>query len=114
MTSTGSDPPNFAIDAAARADGITTIRVSGELDLATAGELAAALSAALAAGDVVLDLSAVSFMDSAGVRSLNSALRETAEQGRRLTVRPDMQPIVSQVLELTGMMQLLQITEDAA
>ena len=105
------DPPDFAIDAAA-SDGRTAIAVSGELDLATVERLHTAVHAALAEGDVALDLSAVSFMDSAGVRTLNTALHEAARHGRQLTVRSRMQPIVSQVLELTGMMPLLTLAED--
>ena len=87
--------------------------MSGELDIAGADGFATAIRDALAHGDVALDLSALSFMDSAGVFTLNTALREADRHGRALTVRSDMQPMIRQVLELTGMMQLLRFEKDA-
>ena len=52
------------------------IRVSGELDLSTADRLSSALDAAQADGvTTLLDLSAVSFIDLAGLRALLRAAR---------------------------------------
>ena len=111
MASAGALPPDLEI-AAAQADGRTTVSVRGDVDLANADRLGRAVTEALADGDVALDLSGVSFMDSAGIRVLNTALRDAAERGRTLTVGAEMQPIVVQVLELTGMMQLLTLSEE--
>ena len=61
----------------------------------------------LAAGGVIIDLRKVSFMDSAGVRALNTALREAAVNARTLRVSDGMQPSVVQILTLTGMLGLL-------
>jgi anti-sigma B factor antagonist len=103
-----ADPPAFTLDSRAEGDR-TIVSVAGEVDLATAEQMAAGVRDALAAGAVTLDLSAVVFMDSAGVRALNTALRDAAHAGSELTVRQNLQPAVVQVLELTGMLGLLRL-----
>ncbi len=110
MASAGDHPPLFALDVAAD-DGRTTVSAAGELDLASADAFTAAVADGLAAGPVVVDLSALTFMDSSGVRALNTALREASQHGRELRVRGDMQPSVVQILELSGMMSLLPIED---
>ena len=106
----GADWPGapIALDVR-RCDGWTRVSVAGELDLATVDEFSRAVSLGLSTGSVVIDLRDVSFMDSAGVRALNTALRESAGSGRELRVLPGMQPIVRQVLEITGMLGLLPV-----
>jgi anti-anti-sigma factor len=83
------------------------VSVAGELDLASADEFSRAVRSGLAAGGVIIDLRKVSFMDSAGVRALNTALREAAVNARTLRVSDGMQPSVVQILKLTGMLGLL-------
>jgi anti-sigma B factor antagonist len=107
------DPPVFSLDVTAGDGGRTTVAVGGELELASVEEFARAVRGGLATGPVLVDLRAVTFMDSAGVRALNTALRESAETDRELRVCAQMQSNVAQVLELTGMMGLLRL-EDAA
>ena len=58
-----------------RDDELATITVRGELDLATAPQLSAAVAEHHDAGLLVLDLTAVTFIDSAGVRVLIQADR---------------------------------------
>ncbi len=89
----------------------TTVAVAGELDLATVDEFSGAIRSGLASGGVLIDLGQVTFMDSAGVRALNTALREAAERGRSLRVRGEMQSSVVQVLEMTGMLGLLPVED---
>lgn len=63
----------------------------GELDLATARLLDVALRAWLddpAGGELVVDLSGVTFMDSSGLRAVLVASSEAAEHGRRIVVLP--------------------------
>ena len=103
------DPPIFSLDVTAGDDAWTTVSVAGELDLATADEFSRAVRSGLARGAVVIDLRELTFMDSSGVRALNTALRESAEHGRELRVCEGMQPSVVQVLELTGMLGLLPV-----
>lgn len=77
------------------------IAVEGEVDLATGPELGQAVEERLAAGrPVLLDLSAVEFLDSFGIRTLLSCARTAAELGMRLTVIPS--EAVAYVLALTG------------
>ena len=86
-----------------RADGASEVRVAGELDVASASELHRTLRAELAAGmdQVVLDLSAVAFMDSSALRALLSVLND-GDAGRRLVVRRPSPP-VERLLAVTGL-----------
>jgi anti-sigma B factor antagonist len=108
--SNGVDPPLFSLDVAV-GDGRTTVSVAGELDLAYAEELSTAIRRGLADGPVLVDLRELAFMDSSGVRAINTALREASEAGRELRFVSEMQPGVVQVLEMTGMLGLLALEE---
>ena len=65
---------------------LATIMVSGELDLATVLQLSAAVAEHHDVGLFVLDLTAVTFIDSTGVRVLIQADRACARSGSRLVV----------------------------
>ena len=110
MSPDGVGPPIFSLDVTA-GDAWTKVSAVGELDLATADEFSSAVRSGLAAGAVHIDLREVTFLDSAGVRALNTALRESAESGRALRVSGEMQSNVRQVLELTGMLALLPVED---
>jgi anti-sigma B factor antagonist len=69
-----------------RDDELATIMVSGELDLATVPQLSAAVAEHDDAGLLVLDLTAVTFIDSTGVRALIEADRSCARSGSRLAM----------------------------
>ena len=111
MGSDRADLPTFSLALAAGDDGRTTVSVAGELDLATADEFSRAVRSGLATGAVLIDLREVTFMDSSGVRALNTALRESAEHGRELRLTEGMHPSVVQVLEMTGMLGLLPMED---
>ena len=85
----------------------TELRVAGEVDLASAGELVLRGQEALQEGGLVLDLEAVSFMDSSGVRALEALMRTAEETGAPLVIRPRLARNVSEVLELTGLLHVL-------
>jgi anti-anti-sigma factor len=95
-----------------RPGGRRVVAAVGEVDIATAGEFAARLRAELACGPVVLDLSELVFVDSAGVRALNDLLEEIDRCGWTLRVRPVLSLGVRRVLELTGMLELLPIGDE--
>ncbi len=83
------------------------LRVAGEVDLASAAELVQRGQEALEGGGLVLDLEAVSFMDSSGVRALEALMRTAEETGVPLAIRPQLARNVREVLELTGLLHVL-------
>jgi anti-anti-sigma factor len=83
-----------------REDGAGHVRISGEVDLSVADDLATALRIAGSdGGDVVVDLSELSFMDSSGVEVLQDAAR-ALRGGQRLVVDHPT-GIVAKVLRMT-------------
>jgi anti-sigma B factor antagonist len=100
------DLPEFRL-AVTAADGRAVLAAAGELDIAHTDELMSALHEQLARGPVHLDLSGLTFMDSSGVRLLDTVMRDVAAQGQALTMAPELQRAVRRVLELTGMLALL-------
>ncbi|HEX6020778.1 MAG TPA: STAS domain-containing protein [Solirubrobacter sp.] len=69
------EPPEFTVTRRRTGD-IAVVAPEGEIDLATINELEEALRAAgEGAGRVLLDLRAVTFIDSAGVRLVLEAMR---------------------------------------
>jgi anti-sigma B factor antagonist len=85
------------------------LRVRGELDIASAPELAAALDALLTADHrvVVLDLADLSFLDCAGMRPIRSALSALRRRGGTLVIRHP-QPLVERTLRLAGLDEALE------
>lgn len=87
------------------------VRLVGELDFATVSQLAATLCAAQArARLVVLDLRDLSFMDSAGARTIAAASRQARENGVRLVVVRARRP-VARVFALADMAASVEIVE---
>jgi anti-anti-sigma factor len=92
--------------------GRTTVAVAGEVDLASAGEVADASRDALREGRVRLDLRDVTFMDSSGVRMLDALARECEREGWDLVIASEMRDSVVQILELTGMLDVLPLADE--
>jgi len=89
--------------------GVAVMTPRGELDLAGAPELEKALATLDDEPDVhaiVLDLSAVEFMDSSGLRAVVQADRRTTETGRRFALVKGGEP-VHRVFEITRMTERL-------
>lgn len=84
--------------------GRATVAASGQVDLATAPKLATALAQAHReqVNEIVVDLSAVDFLDSAGVSVLVHAARDAAQAGGALYLQ-GAQGWVARVLEITGL-----------
>jgi anti-anti-sigma factor len=81
---------NFGIDSSQDDSGIT-IRLAGELDNPACAELLERFDALTGSADVallVLDLSAVSFIDSAGMRAIIAIERRATERGILLSISP--------------------------
>ncbi|MDQ4047930.1 MAG: STAS domain-containing protein [Actinomycetota bacterium] len=97
----------------ARREG-TTLRLSvaGELDRASTGRVERALDDALEArtDHIVVDLSAVTFLDLAAIRTLLSANARTRDQGQDLTVvRPS--GTASRIFTLTRVGEVLALSD---
>ena len=81
--------------------------VTGEVDLLTAPDFISALGAAQdAARDVVIDLSAVEFMDSTGLRALLEARRRADADNGRISLRLASGGPVERLLDLAGVLRL--------
>ncbi len=80
----------------------TTLRVEGEIDCSSAPHLEAAIEQALSPGnDVLVDMSQVEFMDSAGLGALIRSYKMAAEAGGCVRiVNPS--SAVARVLTITG------------
>ena len=86
--------------------GVRAVRVvvSGELDLASAPQLDAAMRQAMAmANDIVLDLAQVRFIDSTGLYTILGAVREADAAGLSLRVSSDLHPQVARLFQLVGL-----------
>jgi anti-sigma B factor antagonist len=108
------DPTGFSISISDR-DGRAVVVIRGELDLATAPELEAAIQGRLDDGqDVVVDLRELDFMDSTGLRVLVSAhARVEGTEQRFLIVRPLPGAPIERILAVAGVEQVLDVVDDA-
>lgn len=91
-----------------RANGKVIVRLDGELDVSTAPKLHEVLADAVsqeASGPVILDLSALSFVDSTGLSVLVSTNNRLKDSGRILILQ-SAQPIVRRLLEVTGLTEV--------
>lgn len=82
----------------------------GEIDRATAPQLRDAI-AGLELGNVIVDLTGTSFMDSTGLSTLLNALRRLTRQEHRLVVICPPGP-VRDVLRLTALLETLNVVDD--
>ncbi len=74
-------------------DGAVVVFLQGELDLSSLAVLDQAMTAARAGhGDVVVDLSRVTFMDGTSLRRLLHSRAQLSAVGRRLVVRAPSRP----------------------
>jgi anti-sigma B factor antagonist len=104
----GTETKPFAIDCRSLGAGRISVAVRGELDLAHAADLKATLVRELAAGtSVLLDLSAVEFIDSTGLAAIVTALNHSKGPGAQLRLDSNLQPQARRLMELTGVLALL-------
>ena len=95
-------PGSFRLD---RSPGIVRIRVQDDFDVRCVRRIAAALSSTLQGGEivdeVVLDLSACSFIDSSGLRLILELESQSRRRGHSFAVMPSPGQ-VERVLGLSG------------
>jgi anti-sigma B factor antagonist len=104
-----SAPAAWKLTEVADLNGDRLLIVAGELDIATTPELSRMLDRLRAHGHpVVLDLAAVTFMDSTGLGVLIGALRRINERGGRMALVCADGPVL-RVLELTRLTEVFSI-----
>lgn len=96
-------------------EGVTVVTVVGSIDGLTAGTLQTALDEQIQGGRarLVVDLGAVAYTSSAGLRTLLAVMKEARRAGgdfRLAAVRPD----VNRVLELSGFTSILKLFPGSA
>jgi anti-sigma B factor antagonist len=92
-----TDTVDFAVEVDVL-DDCVVVRVEGDLDLANAPAFDEKLTAAANDSDLVVDLSACTFLDSSGLR----AIAATAREPRRVSIVAT-DPSILRVLEITAL-----------
>lgn len=88
----------------------TICRPVGELDAYTVGEFREALADLATAPRVLIDLSEVPFMDSAGLGALIGGIRRAREADGEVTVACS-RPTLTRLLHTTGFDRIVPVTE---
>lgn len=89
-------------------EGLATLTLRGELDLASARQLEKSLAAIdeQAPARITIDLRGLAFIDSSGLRTLLLADTRAREHGYELVLIPGQEP-VQRVFEMTGALDVL-------
>lgn len=106
---------DFKVDVA-RNDGCAVVNVAGELDIATAPELVAALDQVMGAPKVVVNLLATSFIDSTGLTTLFRAHKRSEDMPDAsfgIVCGPD-NIEVRRVMDLMGFNEVFTLYESLA
>ena len=104
----------FKVHSEAR-DGAVVVVASGEIDLATSPQLRDALTAPDAqASTVVLDLRQVTFIDSSGLGVIVGQQKRSQEDGHQFVVAVDRASAVQRILDLSGLIKILDVVSDPA
>ncbi len=85
-------------------------RPVGELDAYTVGEFREALSGLATSSRLLIDLSEVPFMDSAGLGALIGGIRRAREAGGDVAVACS-RPTLTRLLHTTGFDRIVSVTE---
>ena len=107
------DPPGIDIQTVPSREGCLTT-VSGDVDDTTAPSLGECLLEVIGRPDVAavdLDLSRVTFLDSAGLRTLVIAHQTAQRTGRALRIRCGTSQAVTRPLQITGLSAVLTIVD---
>ncbi len=92
--------------------GRVVVRLAGEIDLSNVDGLEAQIDSAIAqAQDVVIDLTAIDFIDSRGLRLLKRVSSSIAGRDGTLLVVAPAGSVARSVLDITGMSQELAVQE---
>lgn len=93
-----------------RRNGATVVAAQGEIDVATAPALRETLELVIERdeGPVVVDLTAVTFIDSTGLGVLIGARQRSMDAGRALSI-VIVEPRILKVFEITGLTEVFSI-----
>jgi anti-sigma B factor antagonist len=94
-----------------RVDGAWVAIARGEIDMASAPELRRALDADGDAALIVLDLRAVTFLDSSALGLIVAQLRRARERGSRFAVAAEAGSEARRLLELAGLLGTVEVVE---
>ena len=91
------------------ADGVASVFVYGELDVATSADLRARLLEAIpVTRTIVVDLAELGFIDSTGIGVLVGAAKRLAAEGGEIRLR-GVRPKTMRVFEVTGVDRIVDI-----
>lgn len=107
MSGQGPKPGSLQISSEL-VNGLATLTLRGELDLASAGQLEESFTAIdeQRPSRVTVDLGGLAFVDSSGLRALLLADARARENGYELVLLPGQEP-VQRVFEMTGALDVL-------
>jgi stage II sporulation protein AA (anti-sigma F factor antagonist) len=107
------DPSPFAVHVEPGQEHEVQVSVQGELDIVSASELEHALRRELLAGnDVLLDLSRIDFIDSAGLRAMTALVRIAKANGRRFRLSSELPPHARRLMEIVGLLPFVPIAAE--
>lgn len=91
-------------------NGVTVVAVSGSVDALTAAELAGVIAKQITDGgaNLVIDLTDLEFMSSAGLRALLGAVKETRSNGGDLRIASS-NPGIDKVLKMSGFHNIAKV-----
>ncbi len=92
-------------------DGYSICRPAGELDAFTVAQFRQVLADVASAKKLVIDLSGVPFIDSAGLGALIGGIRRTRELGGDVAVACD-RPTLVRLLKTTGFDRIVNVTDN--
>ena len=91
-------------------EGYTICRPVGELDAFTVSQFRQALAELAESKNLVIDMSGIPFVDSAGLGALIGGIRRTRELGGDVAVACD-RPTLVRLLRTTGFDRIVSVTE---
>ena len=95
-----------------RGDGVAVVSVSGEIDLSNYEELGDVLGrAAAGVRQIVVDLSAVDYLDSTGISTLINAARDTGAGGGRMRLVVPGSSVIRRTLLIADVSRLMPVDE---
>lgn len=109
-------PPSsapFALRLEPMEGGWVRVCVEGELALTSSSLLELAVERELQANrHVLLDLSRIDFIDSAGLRAMTAVVRTAKAKGRHLRLSSDLPPHARRLMEIVGLLPFVPIAAD--